>query len=34
MTSDVVFYIACFGVSLYTFSPSVCLDDIYLSLGS
>ena len=29
-----VLYVPCFGVSFCTVSPSVCLDDIYLGLGS
>ena len=33
-TSDVVLYVACFSVSFYAVSLSVCLDDIYLGLGS
>ena len=33
-TSDVVLCVPRFGVSVYTVSPFVCLDDIYLSLGS
>ena len=33
-TSDIVLYVPCFGVSFCTVSPSMCLDDIYLGLGS
>ena len=29
-----VHYVACFGVSFCTVSPSVCLDNSYLGLGS
>ena len=29
-----VLYVHCFGISFFTVSPSVCLEHIYLGLGS
>ena len=33
-TSDLVLYVACFGVSFCVVSPSMCLDGVKLDLGS